>query len=123
MSRTFFQRIHQQRRQADLSQIARVVRDNVVEALTVGVLAEIFVRPLIAIGIIVPPAVVSFDDIPVVNFSESPVIGVVAAAEVMVSIFDTLSLVATPTVNDIAVDVIVPESPTIGVVAVIVSVV
>lgn len=126
MSRTFVERIHQQRLQADLSQIARVVRDDDIEELTVGILAQAFVQPN-------PGAFVSPVAAPSVNDIAVDVIAPVTLPPVAIISLDIEFLVdvsasaaaasSTPSVNDVAVDVIAPESPTIGVVAIIVSVV
>jgi hypothetical protein len=123
MSKVFFERIHQQRLQADLSQIARVVRDDAVEAITVITQASVFVQPF-PLAFVAPVAAPSVDDIAVdVIPPESPA-GAIPSVEIefLVDIAASLSEVATPSVNDEVIDVISPESPTITVVAIIVSV-
>jgi hypothetical protein len=127
MSKTFFPRIEQQRQMADETQIARVGKGDptAITPLTIGVLAQVFVQPLFPI-FVAPVAVPSVNDEPVdiiapVNLSTAGVTSV--ALEFLVDVGASISpAAAVPTVNDEAVDVIAAESPTIGVVAIIVSV-
>ncbi len=126
MSRTFVQRIHQQRLQADLSQIARVGKGepSAIEAVTIGVLGQAFVQPN-PTAFVSPVAAESFASVAVIAPVTLPPVGIPSVEiEFLVDVSASAAAASsTPSVNDVAVDVIAPESPTITVAAIIVSVV
>jgi len=117
MSKTFFQRIHQQRKAADSGQIARVE----VDPLTIGVLAEAVVFPLKTIGISAV-TIPSIGPAVAVIPPESPALSCVGVVEVLIEgTQPSISPVAAPSFGPAAAAP-TPQSPTVGVSATIVSV-